>query len=340
MGIDVAKHISELIYDHDSVIIPELGGIVASSQSASIDHVQGLIHPPSKKLSFNENLLLNDGLLVDYVKRKNNISLKESVNAISDFVSQTKEKLNNKEIVILPQIGRLYKDYENSLRFLQDTTNFNTDVFGLPTLQFYPILRSQEPPEIKKNKPVKLVSDKQGFGISRSLSKKIASAFLPLFLGLVITVFSIGIYEKQTEEKINVQDVQKIPVNENRVNRKPSIDNLSFFEGLPAGEQFKGDFENNEGMESDELVPIDTESATIVEQQNLCVIIIGVFSRKEGVQKRLKDIYDFGYDAYQDKTGDLTRVGVQFGYEQKSEIVDMLDIVRDKFDHRAWILKE
>jgi hypothetical protein len=280
--------------------------------------------------------LIDDGLLVDYIKRKNNISFKESVDIIAGFVAKTKDRLNNKEIVILPQIGRLYKDYENNLRFLQDTTNFNTSAFGLPTLQFYPILRSQETPIIKKIKPVKLVSDNRNFRISRSFSRKIASAFLPLFIGLVIAAFAIGVYKNQKQENLDGPTVQIIPVNENRINKKPSIDNISYYEGISENEQFENEME----AASEEKAEIASRRATISEEQKECVIIIGVFSKKAGVEKRVEDIYNLGYVAYQDKKGVLNRVGVQFAYEQKREIKNMLNIMREKFDSHAWILKE
>ncbi len=340
MGIDIAKHISELLYNHDTVIIPELGGIVSSFHSASIDHVQGLLHPPSKKLSFDENLLTNDSLLVDYVKRKNNLSLKEAVDVISRFVTQIEGKLNKKEIVILPQIGRLYKDYENSLRFLQDTNNFNTDVFGLPTLQYYPVLRTQEPPVLKKSKSVKLVASKQNFKVSSSFSKKIASIFLPLFLGLVITAFAIGVYKNQSKEKIAGTAIRKISVNENRINKKPSFDNISFYEGISGDEKNSIDVENDLIKESEETLDILNKSPVILQSQKECIIIIGVFRKRSGVEKRVKDIYNLGYDAYQDKKGALTRVGVLFGYEEENEIKNMLKSMREKFDRHAWILEE
>ena len=341
VGIDIARDISELLYDHDSVIIPDLGGIVSSFQSASIDHVQGLLHPPSKKLTFNENFLINDGLLVDCIKRKNNISLKESVDLIGQFVVQINEKLNKKEIVILPQIGRLYKDYKNGLRFLQDTNNFNTDVFGLPTLQYYPVLRSQEPPVVKKIKPIKLVSGNKDLGVRSSFSKKIASIFLPLFLGLVVIAFAIGLYKNQGIEKITDATIQKIPVNENRVNKKPSMDNMSFYNGLSGDEKYNNiDIENDLIKEPEESLGVTRENPIIPQQENECIIIIGVFSKKSGVEKRVKDIYDLGYDAYQDKKGALTRVGVLFGYEEENEIKNMLKAIRAKFDPHAWILEE
>ena len=330
MYIDVAKHIGELLYTNNRVIIPELGAIVATYQSASIDHVQGLISPPSKKLSFNENLLMNDGLLVDYVKRKNKISLKEAVNVVSQFVLDTKKKLNNKEIVILPKIGRLYKDYENSLRFLQDATNFNPKVYGLPTLNFYPILRSQDAPNPKREKPVRLVAKKNN-GIRRSLSKKIASVFIPVFVGIVAVVFTIGLFNKQKQTVENSLAIQKIPINENRLNKKPSLDNLSFFDGIS--------IDGQENISKNKTKPTP-QIPVFSDQINEAVIIVGVFSKKSGVQKKVKEIYDFGYDAFQDKKGKLTRVGVRFEYEKKSEIKEMLSVVRRNFDSRAWILEE
>jgi len=337
MGIDVTSHICELLYEHESVIIPGLGCVVATSQTASFDHVQGLLHPPSKKLSFNENLLINDGLLVDYIKQRNDISLKESVDVVNRFVQKTKGKLNNKEIVILPQIGRLYKDYENSLRFLQDATNFNTEVYGLPTLQYYPILRSQEPPVLKKNKPVQLVEKKRSIGLGNSLSRKIASVFLPLFIGLMVIVFTIGFYKKQQGTMPEEIVVHKLPVNETRINQKPSLDNLSFFDGISVNGQ--NGSENNDVEINRDKEPV-LERPVFPDQEKECVIIIGVFSQKAGIEKRVKDIYNFGYDAYQDKRGALTRVGVRFGYEKDNEIKTMLKIVRKKFDSRAWVLEE
>ncbi|MFK8104822.1 MAG: SPOR domain-containing protein, partial [Saprospiraceae bacterium] len=77
MAINIAKYIGELLYDHDTVIIPALGAIAATYESASIDHVQGLLHPPSKVLSFNKNLVLDDGVLTNYLQEEAEVSLSE-----------------------------------------------------------------------------------------------------------------------------------------------------------------------------------------------------------------------------------------------------------------------
>ena len=61
------NYIQELLYEHNSVIIPSFGGFTAGYKPASIDHVQGVIFPPSKDLKFNRYLTINDGILVQHI---------------------------------------------------------------------------------------------------------------------------------------------------------------------------------------------------------------------------------------------------------------------------------
>ena len=49
----VEKHISELLYDHDCVIIPELGGFVGNYTPAQIHPVRHTFTPPFKNIIFN-----------------------------------------------------------------------------------------------------------------------------------------------------------------------------------------------------------------------------------------------------------------------------------------------
>ena len=128
MNIDVASYLEHLLFEHESVIIPDLGGIVSSYRSASIDYVQGLLHPPSKSLSFNKNLIINDGILIGSLVQDHGISEKKARKIIEQYVEKTKKTLDRREIVVFPGVGRLYKDYEGNLQFLQDSTNFNREL--------------------------------------------------------------------------------------------------------------------------------------------------------------------------------------------------------------------
>lgn len=339
---DIRQHVEQLLYELDSLIIPNLGGFVSSYKPASVDHIQGFLHPPSKKLIFNKNLLINDGVFVNYLQKELSLSVLEAEKMIEDFVIRTIDRLDNREIVVFPGVGRLYKDYENNLQFLQDNTNFNTEVYGLPSLQYYPILRSSsrqfvESVSTQYHQPTK---------IARKLYKlpKAANALIPIVMIAIIAVSAFfyinGNYNSDSS------DVKSMPVAENRINTKPvQAEQLSIIDGLKNQLSTPEETEINQESNPDEeplekINTQDTEAATLAPDYKECVIIIGAFGKKAGVERRVKEIIDLGYSVYQDKKGKLTRVGIQFIYQDKSEIREKLNAMRDNFDNRSWILSE
>jgi hypothetical protein len=336
--IDIKQHIGAVLYERDSLIIPNLGGFVSKYQPATIDHVQGLINPPSKKLQFNKNLIINDGVLIAYLQNTLGLSVKEAKKTIEDFVDRTCEMLNNREIVLFPGVGRLYKDYENNLQFLQDNTNYNTNAYGLPTLQFYPILRSRPATghfasDLDQGQPA----------AARSYNyRRAANAIIPIVMIAIITIGAL-IYAN-SNQSVGDTEVQPLPIAENRINQKPStVEQMSILDGIT--QQFQELPSTTEGEEviNDKVLyeePTQTEGASLSPEFKECVIIIGAFSKKAGVEKRVGDIVELGYSVYQDKKGKLTRVGIQFAYQHDIEIREKLEAMRDHFDNRAWVLAE
>ncbi|MBK6929576.1 MAG: hypothetical protein IPH12_01470 [Saprospirales bacterium] len=144
MQIDIGSHIEKLLFLHDTLTIPSFGGFSAARSAAAVDYAGGAIAPPSKTLAFSENLAVDDGILVDDLVKTHGISTDEAREAIRQFVEQMQVQLNQREIVTLPGVGRLYKNYVQKIQFLPDATNFHAASYGLPPLQFSPIGRSRE----------------------------------------------------------------------------------------------------------------------------------------------------------------------------------------------------
>ncbi len=142
MAHDVASSINDLLFQNQSVIIPGFGGFVLNEHSANIDYIKSTITPPSKVPSFNKNLTLNDGILVNHIKQQNRCTLEQANQIIKDFVVAAEQKIEAKEIIEFPKVGRLYKDYNQSLQFLPYDTNFNTNAFGLPVIEVHPFSRN------------------------------------------------------------------------------------------------------------------------------------------------------------------------------------------------------
>lgn len=144
MQIDIPAHIEKLLFLHDTLVIPRFGGFTATKTSAEADFVGGTVKPPQKLLTFSENLTVDDGILINDIAATHHFSTEDAQRALQDFVDKMTDLLNQREIVTLPGVGRLYKNYVQKIQFLPDATNFNTESFGLPPLQFSPIARSRE----------------------------------------------------------------------------------------------------------------------------------------------------------------------------------------------------
>jgi hypothetical protein len=144
-------YISELLFQYDCVIVPGLGGFVANYKSASIQLIQNSFHPPSKGISFNKNLSKNDGLLVNFIAQKENISYNVSLKRIEDDVLILNRELKLKKTILLDEVGTLFLDAENRVQFEPATTvNYLLESYGLPVFQKQPIKRTTIEDKITK----------------------------------------------------------------------------------------------------------------------------------------------------------------------------------------------
>lgn len=145
MKVDL--HISELLLDHDCVIVPAFGGFLASYQHAVIHPTRHTFSPPSKKIAFNIFLNHNDGLLAHHIAGQANVSYTDAVREIGFFVTHCQEELHEGKKIILEQIGTLYFDKEKNLQFEAfKNINYLRDAFGCDTVQFLPVKRKGQQP--------------------------------------------------------------------------------------------------------------------------------------------------------------------------------------------------
>lgn len=143
-------HISNLLYDHDCVIVPELGGFVANYTSAKIHPTKHTFTPPSKNIVFNKNLKNNDGLLANQISTTENIDYSSALRQITVFVNDSNLQLKKGEKVKIAELGTLFLDVERNIQFEADTTNFLLDAFGLSQFQSSAIKRDNIGKRIEK----------------------------------------------------------------------------------------------------------------------------------------------------------------------------------------------
>lgn len=144
----ITNLIAELLYKHDCVIVPQFGGFVARSYSSNFSRGNNLLYPQAKHVLFNKNLIHNDGLLVTALMEKAQLAYTEAEKQISDYKDYIQSLLNVKKRFELSNIGLLYIDTENSLRFeAKADVNFLLESFG-----FEPVIANEL--VIEPEKPV------------------------------------------------------------------------------------------------------------------------------------------------------------------------------------------
>jgi nucleoid DNA-binding protein len=136
-NIDI--HISTLLYHHECVIVPGLGGFVADPVPASFDEEKNMFFPPSKEIVFNANLKHNDGLLISHIANIKAVSYEEAGSLVNEFVADVTQKLKSGKRVSLDKVGELSAEHDGTVAFTPDSNeNFNTDAFGLSSFHFNP----------------------------------------------------------------------------------------------------------------------------------------------------------------------------------------------------------
>lgn len=129
------EYISDLLFLHDCVIIPDFGGFICNYKSAYIDEESGLICPPSKDILFNRNLTHNDGLLVNWIAGKENISYEKAASQLMLFCEDLKIRLNQRQRIAFGDIGVFFTDRRFNIIFEPGKHNFFAETLGMEPLE-------------------------------------------------------------------------------------------------------------------------------------------------------------------------------------------------------------
>jgi cell division septation protein DedD len=146
--------IIDLLYEHDCVIIPEFGGLVANYKSAKLNGITHVIHPPTKAIGFNPSLKYNDGLLTNYVSSVLAIPYKEAAEFVASTVSDFRNQMLENGRFSIDRVGVFYKDRFGQTQFIpEEKENFLLSSYGLQPIQLR-LLNGAEVPDTTKVIPM------------------------------------------------------------------------------------------------------------------------------------------------------------------------------------------
>ena len=156
--MQIEKHISDLLYRYQCVTVPGFGAFLTETVSAHVTGSASSFFPPKKVVSFNANVKNNDGLLANHVALQEKMSYELAVIKIGDIVNEWTYLLQNRNRVVLKNIGEISVNNEMNWVFEPaNTVNYLTDSFGLSSFVSPEITREvlkQEVEALEEKAPI------------------------------------------------------------------------------------------------------------------------------------------------------------------------------------------
>ncbi len=130
--MQIEKHISDLLYRYQCVTVPGFGAFLTEIIPAHVTGSASSFFPPKKVVSFNANVKNNDGLLANHVALQEKMSYELAVIKINEVVNEWSYLLQNRNRVVVKNIGEISVNNELNWVFEPaNTVNYLTDAFGL-----------------------------------------------------------------------------------------------------------------------------------------------------------------------------------------------------------------
>ncbi|MDD2304076.1 MAG: SPOR domain-containing protein [Prolixibacteraceae bacterium] len=178
--MEISQYIKELLLLNDCVIIPEFGGFVANYKPATIENNQ--FFPPTKEIAFNNKLISNDGLLINYISEAEGLDYFNAKQKLDSFVEETMLNLERNRNVYFDGVGYLHYDSRENLQFEpQLKQNLLVESYGLQNFSYEKLYQRQMPkPAIKVEyrEPVPVIFQQRKL-------KKLAIA-IPLLIAMAL----------------------------------------------------------------------------------------------------------------------------------------------------------
>lgn len=343
-------YISQLLFQYDCVIVPNLGGFVANYKPAYVQPIKNTLHPPSKGISFNKNLKNNDGLLINAISRDLNVSFEEATKRVEEAVLNMNKELKNTHKLEIENIGLLFNDNENRIQFEPSTdVNYLLESYGLASFQQFPIKRvTPEEKIVKQLKETPIISIQSKKATKRWVAAAIITIPLAIFAVWLPTKYDLSgdfntadlnpfktlaepVYTVR-EKPLVFEEVEKDEVK----NKIASVDETNPFTAVSFLKDETPIVVKAEETSIAEAVTTHVETAKIKLRFH---IIGGCFSEKHNAKRLVKKLKKAGFNAWiVGKRKGLFAVSYS-SFETREQAVNALDMAQSH-NNKAWILEQ
>jgi hypothetical protein len=298
-------------------MVPEFGAFLTQLKSAVWAESSNTFYPPSKQISFNEQVSSNDGVLVSYISDSEGLSYEEVLEKVTQVVKNWKISLQKGRRLELTNIGVLWLNSNQKLQFEPfGKTNYLTASFGLSPVVSHPVTREvlkEEVTALEEKVPFVFTPEKRENTSIRPYLKYAAVFLLTVSLGLTGFRFY--------KETLNTQQLAADDAQE-QVSRH--IQEATFFDTAP--------------LELPTL-SLDVISAPKKTEGRLHHIVAGAFRFKKNADKKMRQLKRRGYNPTYIGTNPHGLHMVTYdSYTDVDEALNALRSVKRTQSSDAWLL--
>lgn len=194
--MSISDYISELLEENEYVIIPGIGAFISSYQPAKFEESSDTITPPSRLISFNPELKIDDGLLLNYFVQRMKISAPQAHKLLEQYADDIIYRLHSGETIELKQLGKLLKN-GNNIRFeAGNKAGYVSEAFGLSPVEVKIPATEQE-----DNSPKPAEST-----VIKHRNKWVPWLILLLVTGLIAVILTFALTKEKNRTPVKKQD--------------------------------------------------------------------------------------------------------------------------------------
>lgn len=301
------QYISDLLYRYECVILPEFGAFLTQYQSAKVHETTHAFYPPKKKLSFNSQLVENDGLLANYIASSEMIPHEAANAKIASYVRMLWDGLHKGVSQEFKNVGVITLSADNHLEFEPSYhLNYLTSSFGLSSFTTPAVAREvykEQVVALEEKAPIAFTPERR----SNGWLKYAAIALI----GLSIAGAGGFKYVKDVEAHNMASQEEAKELLDTKIQEATFV------------------------IDS----PLPAITLELLQPKGKYHLVAGAFRMEENAQKRVNQLKAKGYNARQIGANKFGLHQVVYGsYTDSQEALSQLRTVRTSDNRDAWLL--
>lgn len=347
MTTTVSTVVHHLLMEEEQVSLPGIGTLQLLPQPATVNSIQGQLAPPAELVTFNSNLVLDDGRILRALQQHGDLDEPAARRLLDEFLRNMRENLDAGRSFTIDEVGRFNQPTGDRIVFSPAGGNFSKDSYGLPTVSLRPIVRTErqvrdavDPLATGTVTPPRAA--KSGLLYNDQLRRYLWILCLALAAFLVLAaLYRVWQYNNSTpgagDDVVRIEREDPPPrLPRDRVNvapgpKPPPVDADRVAPDPPP--------RLSDPDPVDVITPSPTDPAPNINDpvvsptpattgDNVALIATGMFGSQRNVDKNLGRIEAAGFETFARPEGRLTRIGVRLVYSTDEELFTALERIR------------